>query len=222
MRWGSQTKSFIRPIRWVNVLLADELIDVELFGVKSSKTTKPHRQKSFDSIEIKDAKDYFEILKEGGVTLYPSKRKEDILNDFKTLEEKEDIKIEIDESLLSEVVAITEHPKALLGGFDKEFLKLPPEVIITSMKEHQRYFPVFKNDKLDNSFVVVSNALCDDFSEVISGNERVLRPRLSDALFFYENDLKKGLSTNGLEKVVFIDGLGMDIITQFLCKQRNR
>ena len=110
--------------------------------------------------------------------------------------------------MLDEVVAITEHPTPVLGSFDEEFLKLPPEVIITSMKEHQRYFPVFKDGKLINKFVVVSNALTDDFSKVIEGNERVLRPRLADALFFYNNDLKKGLSTKGLEKVIFMNGLG--------------
>ncbi|OHE11917.1 MAG: glycine--tRNA ligase subunit beta, partial [Sulfurimonas sp. RIFOXYB2_FULL_37_5] len=129
-------------------------------------------------------------------------------SNFSTLEKENSITIERDEDLLNEVVAITEHPTAILGSFDEEFLKLPPEVIITSMKEHQRYFPVFKDGKLINKFVVVSNAFTDDFSKVIEGNERVLRPRLSDALFFYNNDLKKGLSTDGLEKVVFMNGLG--------------
>jgi glycyl-tRNA synthetase beta chain len=96
----------------------------------------------------------------------------------------------------------------LVGNFDALFLELPPEVIITSMKEHQRYFPVFENGVLTNKFVVVSNAYTEDYSKVIAGNERVLKPRLADALFFYRNDLKNGLSTAGLEKVQFIDGLG--------------
>jgi glycyl-tRNA synthetase beta chain len=208
MRWGNLSESFIRPIRWVNVLLGDELVDVELFGVKSSLETRVHRQSSFEPVKITNAKEYFEVLKNGGVVLYQDDRKESILKEFKELEEKEGVSVEIDNSLLNEVVAITEYPTPLLGKFDEEFLKLPPEVIITSMKEHQRYFPVFKNGKLDNSFVVVSNAYTKDFSEVILGNQRVLRPRLSDALFFYENDLKNGLSTDGLEKVVFLDGLG--------------
>ncbi len=208
MRWGSLTQSFIRPVRWVNVMLGDDLVDVELFNVKSAKTTKVHRQKSFDALEVKDPKSYFEILKEGGVELYSDERKKKILDGFDALEKKNGIKIEIDNALLNEVVAITEHPTPLLGRFDEKFLKLPPEVIITSMKEHQRYFPVFRDGKLDNSFVVVSNALTDDFSKVIEGNQRVLRPRLEDALFFYENDLKSGLSTDGLQKVVFLDGLG--------------
>ncbi|HHO42066.1 MAG TPA: glycine--tRNA ligase subunit beta, partial [Epsilonproteobacteria bacterium] len=117
---------------------------------------------------------------------------------------------------------ITENPKALLGSFDNSFLELPSEVIITSMKENQRYFPVFKpaineyalsnhsiNEyALSNHFVVVSNALTDDYTKVIEGNERVLKPRLSDAMFFYQNDLKRGLKTDGLELIQFMDGLG--------------
>lgn len=208
MRWGSLHESFIRPIRWVNVLFGDELVDVELFGVRSKKETFVHRISNFNSVALDGAKDYFEKLKEGGVALFPEVRRENILENFSTLEKENNITIEIDKDLLDEVVAITEHPTALLGSFDEAFLELPPEVIITSMKEHQRYFPVFKEGKLLNKFVVVSNALTDDFSKVIEGNERVLRPRLADALFFYNNDLKKGLSTEGLEKVVFMKGLG--------------
>ncbi|MBD3823206.1 MAG: glycine--tRNA ligase subunit beta [Epsilonproteobacteria bacterium] len=208
MRWGSLAESFIRPIRWVNVMMDDALIDIELFGVRSSKTTFVHRICNFDSIEISGAKEYFEALKAGGVTLFDTERREKILADFKALEDSHAVNIEVDADLLDEVVAITEHPTPLLGSFDEKFLTLPPEVIITSMKEHQRYFPVFKDGKLINKFVVVSNAYTTDFSKVVEGNERVLRPRLSDALFFYENDLKKGLSTAGLEKVVFINGLG--------------
>ncbi len=208
MRWGSVTESFIRPIRWVNVMLGDELVDVELFGVKSHKSTFVHRISNFEAVDISGAKEYFNTLKEGGVTLFQEQRRENILSAFVKLEKDNEIKIEIDEDLLEEVVAITENPTPLLGSFDEEFLNLPPEVIITSMKEHQRYFAVFKDNKLLNRFCVVSNALTDDFSEVIKGNERVLRPRLADALFFYKNDLKNGLSTNGLEKVAFFKDLG--------------
>ncbi|MFA6191149.1 MAG: glycine--tRNA ligase subunit beta [Sulfurimonas sp.] len=208
MRWGNLQESFIRPIRWVNVLLDDALVEMELFGKKSSKQTFVHRISNFDAVKINGAKEYFEVLREGGVTLFSEDRMVKILNDFKALEVKHGVSVEIDDDLLDEVVAITEHPTALLGSFDEAFLRLPPEVIITSMKEHQRYFPVFKDGKLINKFVVVSNALTNDFAKVIEGNERVLRPRLSDGLFFYDNDLKKGLSTAGLEKVVFMKGLG--------------
>ena len=208
MRWGSSSEKFIRPIRWVNVMMENELVDVELFGIKSHKSTFVHRISNFDSVEVSGAKEYFETLENGGVTLYPAQRKENILNNFASLEKESGVTIEVDEELLDEVVAITENPTALLGSFDEEFLRLPPEVIITSMKEHQRYFPVFKDGKLINKFCVVSNALTDDFSFVIEGNETVLRPRLADGLFFYDNDLKNGLTTDGLEKVAFFKGLG--------------
>jgi glycyl-tRNA synthetase beta chain len=140
--------------------------------------------------------------------LHPQDRESKILVEFDALEEEHGIVIERDSDLLAEVVAITENPKALIGTFDALFLELPPEVIITSMKEHQRYFPVFKNGKITSKFVVVSNAYTKDYSKVIAGNERVLKPRLADGLFFYKNDLKSGLRIDGLEKVQFIDGLG--------------
>lgn len=208
MRWGSLDESFIRPIRWVNVLLGDELVDMELFGVQSSKTTFVHRIANFDAVNVGGAKEYFNKLSQNGVLLYPEERAQKITKDIEALESANGIKVEIDEELFAEVVAINENPTALLGSFDEEFLDLPPEVIITSMKEHQRYFPVFKDDKLTNKFVVVANAYTDDFSEVIAGNERVLRPRLADGMFFWENDLKNGLSTAGLEKITFFKGLG--------------
>ncbi len=208
MRWGSLEKSFIRPIRWVNVMMNDELVDVELFGVKSQKHTYVHRIASFDAKEVSGAKEYFDLLETSAVTLFPIKRREAILEGFARIEKEAGVEIERDEELLDEVVAITENPTALLGSFDESFLRLPPEVIIASMKEHQRYFPVFKNSKLTNKFVVVSNALTDDFSKVVEGNEKVLRPRLADGLFFYDNDLKRTLINDGLEKVTFMNGLG--------------
>jgi glycyl-tRNA synthetase beta chain len=208
MRWGSSDESFIRPIRWVNVMLGDELVPLTLFGVESSKMTFLHRIAKFAPLEVSGAKEYFEVLKNGGVTLFPRERAKKISADFEKIELDNEVTIEIDSELFNEVVAITENPTALLGSFDEAFLRLPPEVIITSMKEHQRYFPVFKGGKLINKFVVVSNALTDDFSEVVKGNEVVLRPRLADGLFFWDNDLKSGLSTAGLEKITFFKGLG--------------
>ncbi|MEA1982193.1 MAG: glycine--tRNA ligase subunit beta [Campylobacterota bacterium] len=208
MRWGSSSESFIRPIRWVNVMLDDALVPLTLFGVNSSKVTFVHRISKFGATEVSGAKEYFDVLASGGVSLFPEVRAEKIAADFKAIEASSGLTIEVDEELFEEVVAITENPTALLGSFDEAFLRLPPEVIVTSMKEHQRYFPVFKDGKLINKFVVVSNALTDDFSEVIAGNEVVLRPRLADGLFFWDNDLKTGLSTKGLEKITFFKGLG--------------
>ncbi len=186
----------------------DNIVDMELFGVKSSNYTYLHRSVTFNKVYVDSISRYKNILMDGGVTLNQNIRRETILKEFESIEREFDISIERDESLLSEIVAITEHPKSLIGKFDETFLKLPPEVIITSMKEHQRYFPIFKDGKLINMFVVVSNAITDDYSKILDGNERVLKPRLSDATFFYQNDLKKGLKIDGLEKIQFIDGLG--------------
>ncbi|WP_281950704.1 glycine--tRNA ligase subunit beta [Nitrosophilus kaiyonis] len=208
MRWGSLKEEFIRPIRWSIVNFGNEFLKYKIFGVESSNFTYGHRSISLDKIVIKDAKDYFEKLKNSGVILFPDSRREKILDEFERIEKEKSITIEKDEELLDEIVAITEYPTALIGEFDNEFLKLPPEVIITSMKEHQRYFPVFKDENLYNGFVVVSNAYTDDFSLVIKGNERVLKARLSDALFFWEKDLEKGLDIEGLKNVVFMDELG--------------
>ena len=208
MRWGSRSDEFIRPIRWLQVRLGNDSVSVELFGVKSDTKTYIHRMVDFEAVEVANIDQYEEILAEGMVSLYPNVRKAKILAEFNILEREHNIIIERDMSLLNEIVAITENPKSLLGSFDKLFLELPPEAIIASMKEHQRYFPVFEDGELSNKFIVVSNAVTDDYSKVIAGNERVLKPRLSDGLFFYRNDLNRGLITDGLEKITFMDGLG--------------
>jgi len=208
MRWGSRTDEYIRPIRWLQVRMDDNSVPVELFAVKSDIKTYVHRMVTYDAVEVANVSDYKSILSEGAVMLEPKARESKILAEFDALESTHNIIIERDRPLIAEVVAITENPKALVGTFDELFLELPPEVIITSMKEHQRYFPVFENGKIANKFVVVSNAYTNDYTKVIAGNERVLKPRLADGLFFYQNDLKNGLSTDGLEKVQFIDGLG--------------
>jgi len=208
MRWGVGSESFIRPIRWIGILFGDNTVEIEAYGVKSNTSTFGHRTHTYEPFSYTSIDKFKKILKEQSVILNPKDRREKILEEFKNIELNESIKIELDEELLDEVVAITEYPTALLGNFDKSFLKLPPEVIIASMKEHQRYFPVFKDDKLSNHFVVVSNANTDDYSQIIKGNEKVLYPRLSDALFFYNNDLKNGLNNEGLKKVTFMQGLG--------------
>ncbi|MGB5505115.1 MAG: glycine--tRNA ligase subunit beta [Sulfurovum sp.] len=219
MRWGSRTDEFIRPIRWLQVRMNDTSVPVELFGVNSDTKTYVHRMVTYDAVEVPTIDAYEGILDECAVMLHPKEREAKILTEFDALESTHNIIIERDRALLAEVVAITENPKALVGTFDELFLELPPEVIITSMKEHQRYFPVFENGKIANKFVVVSNAYTNDYSKVVAGNERVLKPRLADGLFFYKNDLKNGLSIDGLEKVQFIDGLGT--LTDKITRENN-
>ena len=208
MRWASRTDSFIRPIRSLSIILGEEIVDAELFGVKSSNFSFAHRMVSYEPFSYSFAGDYFCKLDKSGVILYPDERRTRILSQMKDIEQRHNIKIEIDTELLEEVVAITEYPTALIGKFDVEFLELPEEVIVTSMKENQRYFAVYKDGNLTNNFIVVSNSKTEDFGYIIAGNEKVLRPRLADAMFFYKNDIKNGLSNEGLKKLVFVEGLG--------------
>jgi len=208
MRWGDRTDSFIRPIRGLSIVLGEDLVDGELYGVKSTKSSAAHRMVSYEPFSFDFAGDYFCKLDKHGVILYPSERRTTILTQMDTIEKEQNITIERDEELLDEVVAITEYPTALIGSFDEEFLELPEEVIIGSMKEHQRYFAVYKDGKITNKFIVVSNSYTKDFSHIVAGNERVLRPRLSDGMFFWKNDIKNGLNNEGLKRVSFVDGLG--------------
>ncbi|GAA7676147.1 glycine--tRNA ligase subunit beta [Helicobacter pylori] len=216
MRWGNVEKSFIRPIHNICVLFNGENfngIEVKEYGFKTKQATKVHRQEGFDFIQVDSPKAYFEVLEKNHVILDPKKREAKILQEIKELETKHHIIVETDRDLLDEVVAITEYPSALLGEFDKAFLKLPSEIIITSMKENQRYFAAFsqksqESPTLHNGFIVVSNAINKDKQKIIAGNQKVLKARLSDAVFFYENDLKKPLDNAPLESVVFVQGLG--------------
>lgn len=209
MRWGSHSFEFVRPVRSLIVLHGEQAVRCGVFGVQSAAHSFGHRMFSYDPQPVGSAENFEDFLLKRGVMLSAAKRRAKVLADFAALEQANSgLSIERDETLLDEIVAITEHPTALLGAFDQRFLELPEEVIITTMKSHQRYFPVFKNGKLTSRFVVVSNALTDDFKAVIAGNEKVLRPRLSDALFFWNNDLSKGLSSEGLKSIMYVQGLG--------------
>ncbi len=208
MRWGDSKEEFIRPIRWALVLMNETFLEFEIFGVKSSNFTYVHRSVTTDKVELNGWDDYFKKLESKKVILSQYDRAARIERFFENICESHKVTIDKDKELFEEVVAITEYPTPLLGTFDEKFLQLPPEVIITSMKEHQRYFPVFEKSGLKNSFVVVSNAVCEDYTQVIRGNERVLKARLSDALFFWENDLKRGLDPEGLKNLLFMDELG--------------
>ncbi|EAL1432225.1 glycine--tRNA ligase subunit beta [Campylobacter coli] len=208
MRWGANSFEFIRAIRSIVCILDDNLVKFESYGVKSAKKTFVHRSVSYDLQEFNNAKEYFSLLEKNHIILDPLQRKERILKQFKLLESQNNIQIGEDEELLAEVIAITEYPNALLGSFEEEYLQIPSEVIITSMRENQRYFAVFNEKGLSNHFIVVSNAVCDDYSKIIHGNERVLRARLSDAMFFYQNDLQSGLNPEKLAKMTYLEGLG--------------
>ncbi|OCR93481.1 glycine--tRNA ligase subunit beta [Campylobacter fetus] len=209
MRWGSGEYEFIRPIRSLISILGEKSVDFEIFGVRSKKAFYPHRNFGYDMIDFSTIDEYFELLQKNGIILSATQRKEKILNEFKDIEAKNSLKIELDFDLLDEVVAITEYPTALLGSFEKEFLEVPSEVIITSMKENQRYFPLHDADeKLSNHFVVVSNAITNDPNLIIRGNEKVLRARLSDAKFFWHSDLANEFSSEKLKNITYLNELG--------------
>ncbi|TDJ80788.1 glycine--tRNA ligase subunit beta [Campylobacter volucris] len=208
MRWGKGEFEFIRAIRSLSCVLDDKLVEFESYGVKSAMSTFVHRSISYDLVGFESIDEYFKILEKNCVVLDQNLRRKIIIEQLKELENKNDIIISEDDELLAEVVAITEFPKALLGNFEKQYLEIPSEVIITSMRENQRYFAVFKNGALSNHFVVVSNAVCEDYSKIIRGNEKVLRARLSDAEFFWKNDLEQGLNNEKISKMIYLDGLG--------------
>ncbi|MBL0703711.1 MAG: glycine--tRNA ligase subunit beta [Sulfurospirillum sp.] len=230
MRWGTDKRSFIRPIRWIGAMLGHEHVSFKTYGIESKCFSYAHRTISSEPFAYDFAEDYFTKLESRGVVLCQDRRKEMILEQFKVIEQENSININTDEELLLEIVAMTESPKALIGTFDKEFLKLPPEIIITSMRNHQRYFSIFKNKVITNKFIVVSNAISDDCRLIVQGNEKVLHARLSDGLFFYNNDLSNGLDFNGLKDVIFLDGLGSvfdkvlreKIIIEFLIKKYEK
>ncbi len=208
MRWGANTFSFIRPINGLCVMMDDELINASTFNVKSEKSTFVHRNVSMNKVSFSTQAEYFKTLSDGKVILNPDDRREIILSEIKNIEKLNDVKVEIDKDLLDEVVAITEYPAALLGSFDKEFLQVAPEVIITSMKENQRYFAVYKNNSLSNNFVTITNSFNSNLDLIRKGNEKVLRARLSDALFFWKNDLEAGLNPDLLKDTTYMQELG--------------
>lgn len=210
MFWGDVEQGFIRPVRNILILLGEQSICVNAFNRHFGKVAQTfvHRDVSFEPLAITSIEQYFDTLEKNFVILSQHKRKELILSQIAELESNYKIQVEIDTDLLNEIVAITEYPRAAYGSFDSSFLTLPSEVIITSMKENQRYFATYKDSALHNGFVLVSNSTAKDLMPIVQGNQKVLKARLADAMFFYENDLKKGFTPELLEQIVFVDGLG--------------
>ncbi|MBX7490369.1 glycine--tRNA ligase subunit beta [Helicobacter turcicus] len=208
MRWGNIKESFIRPISWILCLLDSKLVPLKLYGIEAKAQTYVHRNVSFEPFDVNSLESYLQTLENNGVILDQNVRKSRILNAIAKIEKTQNIKAEIDAKLLEEVVAITEYPTALFGEFSTHFLELPAPCIITSMKVNQRYFATYKDGHLHNGFILVSNSLSENPKKIITGNVKVLRARLEDALFFYHNDLKNGFMPEKLKEVTFVEGLG--------------
>ncbi len=211
MRWADHDFRFVRPIRWLVALLDDKIIPIEITGVKSGRNTLGHRFLSKGEVEIASAGDYEKVLRDHFVIVNQNERRSIIRQQVEELAQKEGGIAEIDEDLLEEVVYLVEYPTALCGHFDDKFLSLPKETVITPMREHQRYFPVLTADgKLLAKFITVRNGNSEGLDIVAHGNERVLRARLSDAEFFFNEDRKIKLEERleKLKTVVFQEGLG--------------
>lgn len=210
MRWGGKNMRFARPIRWMVALLNNEVLDIDLEGIKSSNITRGHRFLGEKEFEVNSVEEYFEKLDKNFVVLDQHKRKEMIREQAVEVAKSLGGEVELDEDLLEEITFLVEYPTAFYGEFDEEYVKLPKEVVTTPMKEHQRYFPVSKDGKLLPNFIAVRNGDSNRIDLVKAGNEKVLRARLADALFFYHEDTKKPLESfvDKLQTVVFQAKLG--------------
>ncbi len=211
MRWGNEKISFGRPIKWIVALLGDKVIEFQYGYYKSQKFSKGHRFLSPEKFEIKDHKQYFEELKNRWVIANFEERKRYLMNQINELANEKNFIVDEDEELIDEVTNLVEYPFPVIGEFEEHFLKLPKEVVITTMKVHQKYFPVYdKNGKLLNYFITISNMKAKNMDVVKKGNERVIRARLNDANFFFEEDKKYKLDyfVEKLRKVVFYNKLG--------------
>ena len=211
MHWGNLDAKFVRPVRWLVALLDEEVISVEFATVKSGNVTRGHRFLGADEITIKNAASYVDTLKENFVMVDQDARRELISKQLHDIAASKNASIVWDDDLLEEINYLVEWPTALCGGFEESYLALPDAAIITPMKDHQRYFPLVDQDgKLLPMFLTVRNGSDHSIEVVQAGNERVLRARLDDAKFFFNEDRKKPLidRQDGLTKIVFQEGLG--------------
>ncbi|RDW21775.1 glycine--tRNA ligase subunit beta [Oceanobacillus chungangensis] len=210
MRWGTETLKYARPIRWLVALYGSDVIPFEIARVHTSNKTFGHRFLGKEII-LDNPEQYQSVLLENYVIADPDERERLILEGIHELEAKEGFTIPVDSKLLNEVRNLVEYPTVFLGSFEEEYLVLPSEVLITSMKEHQRYFPVItKEGKLLPHFIGVRNGDNQSIETVIRGNEKVLRARLADAKFFFEEDKKQSIDfyLEKLNRVVFQVKLG--------------
>ncbi|VGM95771.1 Glycine--tRNA ligase beta subunit [uncultured Avibacterium sp.] len=212
MRWGDKSEQFVRPVHTVTLLFGDELIEGEILGVASGKTIRGHRFLGEQEFSIDNADQYPEILEQKGSVIADFERRKAII--LENSQQKATALggvADIEESLLDEVTALVEFPNVLTAKFEERFLAVPAEALVYTMKGDQKYFPIYdKNGKLLPHFIFVSNINPQDPTAIIEGNEKVVRPRLTDAEFFFKTDLKQRLEDNlpRLKTVLFQQQLG--------------
>lgn len=212
MRWGAKREEFVRPAHWLVMLYGKDVVKANILGLQAGRTTRGHRFHYNNTIELAQANDYLSTLKNTGFVLADREERKNLIQQQVNAEAKKIGGIAvIDPDLLDEVTALVEWPNALTGKFEQRFLQVPAEALIASMKEHQKYFHVVdSNGKLMPNFITVANIASKDASQIIDGNERVIRPRLSDAAFFFETDKKTTLASlrERLKTIVFQAQLG--------------
>ena len=211
MRWGYKKEEFVRPAQWAVLLFNDEVLHDSILGITASNTSRGHRFHANQEILIKSPSSYQQQLRDAYVIADFNQRRELITKGVESLAKEINGIAVLENDLLDEVAALNEWPVPLMGKFDEHFLSIPAQALISSMKEHQKYFHVLDaKDQLLPAFITVANIESTDPAQVIDGNERVIRPRLSDAAFFYENDKKTTLESrrSSLKNIVFQADLG--------------
>jgi glycyl-tRNA synthetase beta chain len=212
MRWGSGTAEFVRPVHWIVLMFGRDVVPAHILGVDTGHHTRGHRFMSPGEIALSTPSAYANrLLKKGCVVADFATRREQIRTSVTALAQTEGGEAIISDALLDEVTALVEWPVPVLGRFEERFLSLPPEVLIATLQDHQRYFPVKdRNGQLSRLFITVANIASLNPDEVRAGNERVVRPRLADAVFFWDNDCKESLLTRReqLKAVTFQAQLG--------------
>lgn len=212
MRWGDSDIEFVRPVHWLLMLYGNEVVNANVLGLDAVRTTRGHRFHNNTDLSIKHPDDYLQTLKQQGKVLADfSERRELIAKGVTDAASSVNGTALVEDALLDEVAALVEWPVPVIGNFEKEFLEIPEEVLITTMKDNQKYFPLFDSaGKLMPMFITISNIESSDPDQVRKGNEVVVRPRLADAMFFWQQDRKKKLESHreSLEKVVFQNKLG--------------
>ena len=210
-RWGSTSEYFSRPVRWIVAMLDERVVPVRFAGLEAGNLTRGHRFLSPGPHEVPTASALLDVLEGAHVVTSEQARERAIREGVARIEEECGARAELPEKTLLEVVNLCEQPTVLAGAFDEEFLQVPEEIIVDAMLMHQRYFPLYdEGGKLTNRFIVVSNGDPACAATIADGNERVVRARLSDAKFFYEEDLKRPLEAyvERLDEVVFQESLG--------------
>ena len=211
MRWGDDKLRWVRPLHSILCVLGGKVVDFEIDGIESGNRTRGHRFMSPKAFSVKNFDDYAAKLRDAFVILDGEERAAIILRGARKLAEKIGLTLVEEEALLAENVGLCEWPVPLMGAFDEDFLKVPPEVLATAMKAHQKCFSLKKGEKLANRFILLANLKAEDGGKaIVAGNERVIAARLSDAKFFYDQDRKVQLETlvPALKEITFHEKLG--------------